>query len=129
MKNILYRGKKVRSKKELAVIEAMLLDRKAELEEQLRQLYEEKGDDGQVQDPGDQAISAIFESLKSSLQDSEVSEYHMINKALEKLKKGEYGLCIDCNEPISAKRLESYPNAQRCVLCQEVFEEALGGGN
>ncbi len=36
---------------------------------------------------------------------------------------GTYGICIDCCQPISEKRLKSYPNATRCLSCQEVVEE------
>lgn len=54
----------MRSKKDLSEIESQLLARKQELEAEIQQLYQEKSDDGQVQDPGDQAMSAIFESLK-----------------------------------------------------------------
>jgi DnaK suppressor protein len=113
----------VRSKKDLSAIESQLLARKQELESELQRLYQEKSDDGQVQDPGDQAMSAIFESLKNSLQNNELEEYRMINQALEQIKKGAYGICVECSELISSKRLESYPNAARCVVCQEAFEE------
>lgn len=113
----------MRSKKDLETIEATLLARKKELEETLEGLYQSKGDDGQVQDPGDQALTAIFESLKSSLQNNEIEEYRMLIKALEQIKKGEYGMCTDCEQPISSKRLQSYPNAARCVVCQEAAEE------
>lgn len=112
----------MRSKKELAEIEETLLARKQELEEQLARLYAERGDDGDVKDPGDEAMSAVFESLKSSLQNNEVEEYKMLNKAIEQIKKGEYGICVDCQLPIAKKRLESYPNASRCVACQEAAE-------
>ncbi len=113
----------MRSKKDLSTIESQLLARKNELEVELQRLYQEKSDDGEVQDPGDQAMSAIFESLKNSLQNNELEEYRMINQALEQIKKGTYGICVECNELISSKRLESYPNAARCVVCQEAFEE------
>lgn len=116
----------MRSKKDLEAIEANLLARKKELETELARLYQEEGNDGQVQDPGDQAMTAIFESLKSSLQDNEINEYRAIKKALEQIKKGEYGICTDCEQPISAKRLESYPNAARCVMCQEAYEDQSG---
>lgn len=113
----------MRAKKDLKSIEETLLVRKKELEAELARLYAEEGNDGQVQDPGDQAMTAIFESLKSSLQNNELEEYRMIVKALEQIKKGEYGMCVDCAQPISAKRLESYPNAARCVMCQEAEED------
>jgi len=117
----------VRSKKDLNKIEATLLERKKKLEEELTYLHNEKIDDGQVQDPGDQALSALLENLKSSLQDNELNEYRMILTALEQIQKGTYGTCSDCQQEIPEKRLESYPNVARCVVCQEIIEESLFG--
>jgi phage/conjugal plasmid C-4 type zinc finger TraR family protein len=31
-------------------------------------------------------------------------------------------ICIDCDEPIPARRLAVQPNAERCVQCQSDFE-------
>lgn len=33
--------------------------------------------------------------------------------------------CVDCDDPIEYARLESKPDACRCVLCQEDFEKRL----
>ncbi|TET34694.1 hypothetical protein E3J61_02615 [Candidatus Dependentiae bacterium] len=110
-------------KRDLAAIEKALIERRNEIEEQLRALATEKLTDGQVQDPGDQALTATMEILRNSLQDTELMEYNRIVQALDKLKAGTYGICIDCGEDISEKRLISYPNAARCILCQEAFEE------
>ena len=45
-----------------------------------------------------------------------------IKLSLHAMSDGTYGLCIDCEEPISLKRLESIPWASRCIRCQEAFE-------
>jgi DnaK suppressor protein len=113
----------VRSKSELETIKSELLSRKQELEEKLIELSRERVSDDQVQDPGDQALTSTMESLRTSLQSAETDEYQRIVRALEKIEAGTYGICIDCNEPISEKRLKSYPNAARCLACQELFED------
>jgi len=100
-----------------------LIQRRNEIEEQLKSLATEKVTDDQVQDPGDQALSATMEILRNSLQDTELMEYNRILQALDKIKAGTYGICIDCGGDISEKRLKSYPNAARCIVCQEAFEE------
>lgn len=110
------------NKKDLAEIKHELLERKAQLEEQLNRLYTEKIADTQTGDVGDQALSASMESLRDSLQDSENLEYNRIVKALNMIEDGSYGVCIDCGNPIAEKRLKSYPNATRCISCQEAFE-------
>src|SRR5215467_15830198 len=39
--------------------------------------------------------------------------------ALHRIDLGTYGVCAQCEEPISAKRLEAVPWAKFCVRCQE----------
>ncbi len=108
----------------LGEIKNKLLKRKQELEIELDNLYKEKVSDDQVQDTGDQAWSANEEELKISLQQAELEEYNMVIKALSMIEKGTYGTCIDCGQPIAEKRLMMYPNATRCLVCQEAFERS-----
>jgi DnaK suppressor protein len=42
-----------------------------------------------------------------------------ISDALIRIDQGNYGVCLECEEPISAKRLEALPWARYCVSCQE----------
>ncbi len=102
--------------------EADLLKRKLELEELLKILSDEETSDGQVKDLGDHALSSSMESLRQSLQNTEKAEYNMILRALEAVKNGSYGICTDCENEISEKRLKYYPNAVRCLACQEIAE-------
>ena len=105
-------------------VKNILLIRKQELEEEFSHLDADRSDD-QIQDSADQALSSALETLKSSLQSNEYEEYKMIMNALEMIEEGSYGLCADCKEPISSRRLASYPNAARCLVCQETAEEAV----
>lgn len=107
----------------IEAIKEMLHKRKQELEDELSQLREEKFSDDQIQDVGDQALSSTMESLKSSFQDTRLEEYKRIVKALDMIDHGTYGICSDCEKPISEKRLQSFPNATRCIACQEAQEE------
>jgi len=110
-------------------IKKELTKRKQELEDQLIQMHEDQTkfpQDVTGQDLGDQASSSVMESLRTSLQDTELDEYSRITKALKLIEEGTYGVCIDCSKKIAEKRLESYPNATRCVICQEEFEENSG---
>ena len=83
----------------------------------------EKNSDSKVQDSGDEALSLTMEKLQNSLQQSEIDELRLIEDALTRIDKGDYGFCIDCEEPISEARLENFPYAARCIVCQEEFEE------
>lgn len=108
--------------RDLNTIEKILLERKSALEQEFVHLQHEKGDDS-LQDSADQVSSSVMESLKSSLQNNEYEEYKMIMKALSMIKEGTYGICSDCEGPISEKRLKFYPYAARCLTCQETLEE------
>ncbi len=108
---------------EFAQIKDDLTRRKNELEAKLVELTHEKITDDQVQDPGDQALTSTMESVRTSLQTAEAEEYKRIVHALEKLEEGIFGVCSDCAQQISDKRLRSYPDAARCLVCQELFED------
>ena len=40
-----------------------------------------------------------------------------LDRALERLERGDYGRCESCGEPIPAERLEVRPAASTCVRC------------
>lgn len=107
----------------------VLLARKKNLEEDFKQLSSAKNSDQQGQDSADQASASVVESLENSLQSTEIQEYQMILKSLEMIEKGTYGICIDCGLAIAEKRLNFYPNATRCLLCQEAIEQDFQKNN
>lgn len=41
-----------------------------------------------------------------------------VNCALDKFKKGSYGLCGSCGQPIDPARLEALPQANLCLSCK-----------
>src|SRR5579872_2028060 len=42
-----------------------------------------------------------------------------VEDALRRIESGAYGICHECEEPISGKRLDAVPWAKYCVTCQE----------
>jgi len=42
-----------------------------------------------------------------------------IDLALEKIKKGKYGMCEKCGKKIGGKRLKIYPEARICLKCKK----------
>lgn len=56
----------------------------------------------------DNALSLEY-SLESRLKD--------VNMALEKIKKGEYGVCEKCGKEIDKERLLACPEAKTCLKC------------
>ncbi len=104
-------------------IKQTLVKRKGDIESQLARQTHEKVTDGIVQDTADEVQSLSMQNLQSSIQRTEIDELHLMEDALVRINRGEYGVCIDCGEPISAKRLENFPYAARCIVCQEAFEQ------
>jgi DnaK suppressor protein len=51
-----------------------------------------------------------------------------ISDALHRLDHGAYGICMECEEPISAKRLDAVPWARYCVTCQEAIANRIADG-
>jgi DnaK suppressor protein len=50
------------------------------------------------------------------------AELRQVEAALQRLTAGVYGDCADCAEPIDLQRLLAQPAAERCAVCQSVFE-------
>ena len=49
----------------------------------------------------------------------------LVQGALRREEGGEFGLCVQCGEPVHKKRLEAVPWAMHCVACQELQEKGL----
>jgi DnaK suppressor protein len=104
-------------------IKHLLIERKGEMVAQFLDLSQEKASDGQVQDSGDEALSLTMENLQNSLQKTEIDEIKLIEGALNRIERGAYGACVDCGDQISERRLENFPYAARCIVCQEALEK------
>ena len=51
-----------------------------------------------------------------------------IADALHRLDHGSYGVCLECEEAISPKRLDAVPWARYCVACQEAIAHRIAAG-
>jgi DnaK suppressor protein len=51
-----------------------------------------------------------------------------VSDALHRIDQDHYGICLECDEPISAKRLEAVPWARYCVACQERIAARIADG-
>lgn len=62
-----------------------------------------------------------------------VERANKLAEALERLREGEYGLCVECGEAIAPARLRAMPEVITCVRCQDRLErtrnlQAVGAG-
>lgn len=44
--------------------------------------------------------------------------------ALARLEAGDYGICIECDQPIAVARLEFEPSASRCIECASALDQS-----
>jgi DnaK suppressor protein len=51
-----------------------------------------------------------------------------ISGALRRMEQETYGICAECEEPISAKRLDAVPWARYCIVCQEEVANRIAAG-
>ena len=48
-----------------------------------------------------------------------------IRAALERIEDGSFGICLNCEEEIAAKRLAAVPWTALCIVCQEAAERIV----
>jgi DnaK suppressor protein len=109
--------------------------------EHFRRLLEEKRDDivkkaketledemvldaNDLPDEMDLASSEYLQSFTFRLRGREKSFLDKINKALERIDGGSFGICEECGDEISVKRLEARPETTLCIRCKEDQERA-----
>jgi DnaK suppressor protein len=51
-----------------------------------------------------------------------------ISDALHRIDTSQYGVCLECEEQISIKRLAAVPWARYCVTCQEAIAARVASG-
>ncbi|MBA4372184.1 MAG: hypothetical protein C0402_04920 [Thermodesulfovibrio sp.] len=74
-------------------------------------------------DEGDWATVDISEDLNLMRLDAHRKVMLDIDEALRKINEGTYGICEDCGEEISEKRLGVMPAATLCISCKENKEQ------
>ncbi len=113
------------NKKDLKKFEELLESRRDEIKNQAA-ASKEKGmafDPDDLPDEVDLASSEADQSMNLRLRDRERVLLKKIDKALQKIKSGEYGVCESCEEEIGVKRLEARPVTDLCIRCKEEEEK------
>ncbi len=110
---------------ELAEIREDLLARRDELEseytqsmETLREYQETARGEG-VDDSGDAGTNTYEREQQMSLANNNRELMRQVERALERLDSGTYGICETCGKPIAKARLQAFPSATQCVTCKQ----------
>jgi len=80
------------------------------------------GDDFAETDSGDMSQSIFDREMDASVEEGIERRLGEIEKALQKIEEGTYGVCDDTGEEIPKGRLEAVPEANRTVEAQQRFE-------
>lgn len=113
------------SDRNLKKFQDILLNKKLNL---LRKAKSTLGEDIKVQpdelrDALDQASSEVLSSFSLRLRGREKTLLKKIDYTLSKIDDGSFGICEECEETISMKRLEARPEATLCIQCKEAQEQ------
>lgn len=67
----------------------------------------------------DDTITEIEEHDRLYATQSQLEiDLKLVKQALERIKKGTYGVCSNCHKPIGDERLAVMPTASLCASCQ-----------
>ena len=75
-----------------------------------------------VGDVVDAALDSAQDEISSQLAEVESRELASIEKALEQMRSGSYGVCEHCKDTIPMARLNALPYATSCIECQRLAE-------
>jgi DnaK suppressor protein len=81
-------------------------------------------------DSADAAFDSGSEEVSSQLAELEARELSQIERALARLKQGNFGVCEGCQKKIPVSRLNALPFSTTCIECQREMElyGTWGGG-
>jgi len=74
-------------------------------------------------DSGDESLATTLVDLNLTTLDRHIQAIRDIESTFQRIKDGEYGVCIDCGDEVAFNRLQAYPTAKRCIVCQEKREK------
>lgn len=77
---------------------------------------------GEVPDVGDQSVATAVVDLDHAVVQRHVVAIRNIDEALARMRRHQYGICVDCGDEIAYARLAAFPTALRCIGCQERHE-------
>jgi len=76
----------------------------------------------ELRDEVDHAFFAITNLTNNSILKRQYQTLNLINRGLNKIELGTYGVCNLCEETIAVERLKVAPFAEQCISCKEMLE-------
>lgn len=87
-------------------------------------------DDIGKRDEDHQPLNEMLQVIASNRNKNRAGDLRRIEAALARIDRDpeDYGLCIECEEPIPRRRLELMPAVELCVRCQSEQEAGPSAG-
>lgn len=103
------------------IFKQRLLAKEKELQERIAEASNEgrEARGAEVEDFADEATSSELQSTAFAVGTLETRTLEQVRDALQRIKDGTYGRCIDCGRPIEPARLEAVPWTPYCLADQE----------
>ncbi len=108
-------------KERLQNLKEELLRVRRGMEEDERQRSEEERDT--QLDSGDVSQEMFTREMDATIGEQVERRLKDVDRALQKIEEGTYGICDDTGEPIPQGRLEAVPEAIRTVEAQQRYEK------
>lgn len=87
-------------------------------ERELNGLMKDSGD-GAGHDQADVGATSFERDHELTLVNQERDMLAQIDRALERIDAGTYGVCESCGEPIGKMRVMAFPRATLCLSCKQ----------
>jgi RNA polymerase-binding transcription factor len=98
---------------------------------ELRRLVSRNVQDGRAadeqaaQDIADKAANSYTKEFLFHQSHNDRQLLQLVEEALERIRAGSYGECVNCGNELNTKRLEAVPWTRYCIACQEKVEQGM----
>ena len=116
-------NKNYMNKDQLVFFQSLLNDLKQETLTHIREAKDRLSNPPSCSDEVDRAQHEIDSMLFLRIVERESKLLPKIDKAIIRIKAGDYGFCLETGEPIGLERLISRPTAEYCAEVKTINEE------
>ncbi len=114
-------------KKRLDYYKKKLTARREELLKAIARTEQEgrEADEDPTVDLADKAANSYTKEFLFGQTHNDRSLLQLVDEALVRIREGNFGLCVQCQEELQQKRLEAVPWTRYCIACQQKQEQGL----
>lgn len=84
-----------------------------------------EADEDPTVDLADKAANSYTKEFLFGQTHNDRTLLQLVDDALERIRNGTFGECVQCHEELQQKRLEAVPWTRHCLACQEKQEQGM----